>query len=131
MNNSLKIFLGIVLLLTSGCATVAHLDELLALKQIDNDQKQMDRCIKRQDAAFARLSADVHSGKIKKGILKQRIIAEYGEPIVTTSVNDGSSVVEVILYRHPTRYFDSDKIYLYFDASQKLVRIEYKPFKKG
>ena len=37
---------------------------------------------------------------------------------------------EVWLYRHPTEYFSTDKLYLYFDETSKLIEIEYKPANK-
>lgn len=114
----------------SGCATISHLDELLTLKSMDNSQTDMKRSIARQEEGFALLREDVDADNLKVGTSKRRIIVKYGEPIISSTLNEASGE-EILLYRRPTRYFDSDKIYLYFDASKKLMRIEYKPYTKA
>jgi len=108
-----------------GCVVLS--DELQALKDLGKSQAQIDSYLKRKNRRFLKLLKHYKKGVLRIGISKSRIISVYGEPVLTKSLDD-SLVKEVFLYRHPTDYFKSDKIYLYFDKLDKLVRWEYRPY---
>jgi len=107
-----------------GCAVLS--DELQALKDVGRSQAQIGSYVKRENRRFLKLLKHYKKGHLKIGIPKSRIIAAFGEPVLIKSLDD-NLVKEVFLYRHPTDFFTSDKIYLYFDKSNKLVRWEYRP----
>ena len=72
---------------------------------------------------------DLKNNRLAKGMLTKQILATYGEPILSKEVSDKDSAKEVFLYRHPTEFFSSDRIYLYFDNDKRLLFWEFEPAK--
>ncbi|MFH1503883.1 MAG: hypothetical protein ABIH08_00610 [Candidatus Omnitrophota bacterium] len=106
-----------------GCASSG---ELLTLKKLGSSQKEIANYLNRQDELFNKLISDLKDEKLEQGISKREIIDIYGEPILIKSLSRNSSET-IFLYRHPTEYFDSDKVYIYFDEFEELSHWEYLP----
>lgn len=122
-----KYGLFFVILLMCGCATITHMDELLALKRVSDNQIQIEIYLKKQEQGFSKLYEDIKNDTLKKGMLERAIIYKYSEPILVKKPEEQSDIKEILLYRHPTEYFSSDRIYLYIDKSGKLAYWEIKP----
>ncbi|MEI8349656.1 MAG: hypothetical protein WCI77_05840 [Candidatus Omnitrophota bacterium] len=105
----------------SGCATMSHMDELLTLQNAADSQNDMECYLKKQERGFNQLQQDVKSNKLQPGILKRYIIEMYYEPILSKEENFEGTLRQVLLYRHPTHYFNSERIYLYFDRANRLT----------
>ena len=116
----------IFIIAISGCALITHREELATLKQVGRSQDEIAHFVKTQKEAFSRLKEDITSNAVACGASKETILKKYGEPVLSRS-SDAGPISEVFLYRHPTKYFSSDRIYLYFDNSGKLDHWEYKP----
>jgi len=101
-------------------------ESLKTLKSIGDSQNEIGVYLARQLKLFNQLLVDLKDEAIEPGISKARFIRVYGEPILSKEVGDPSRGT-VLLYRHPTEYFKSDRVYLYFDQEENLVRWEYKP----
>ena len=56
---------------------------------------------------------------------KKSVLRAYGEPIFSTEDDKNGQVREKWLYRYAVKYFDSQKVYLYFDSEDKLVDWKY------
>lgn len=126
MQKATLILFSLMVGVFSGCAT---LDELLALKRLGSSQEQIARDIKREEKYFSKLKADIRDQQLKPGLSQDEFLRAYGEPILSRESVDLPGG-EVFLYRHPTRYFNSDKVYVYFDASGKMQSWEYIPYEK-
>lgn len=113
-------------LLFAGCAKLAHMDQLLTLKAVSDEQAQMGKEIKRQDAKFERLVAAVEEGSISKYKDQKSVTGQFGPPIFTEKVEEAGQPLEVWVYRYAAQFFDSPKVYLYWDQIGNLVRWEYK-----
>jgi uncharacterized protein YicC (UPF0701 family) len=111
----------------SGCETVTHLDELLTLKSVSDSQKDIDKYLAEQEKGFQKLLDDLKNNRLKEGMTKKYIIATYAEPILVEQNSEDPRIKEVLLYRHPTQYFKSDRIYLYLDKNRKLLSWQLKP----
>ena len=111
----------IVVLLT-GCAKLQHLDQLLTLKGLSDEQTQMGQEIERQDARFERLAAAVEEGSISEYKDQKSVAGQFGPPIFTEKVQEDGRPIEVWVYRYAARFFDSPKVYLYWDQSGQLAR---------
>lgn len=125
MNNNFKFILIFFLacgLFLSGCARTAG---LLTLKRVGASQQEIERYLERQEKLFKRLAEDVKNKKLKPGTSKQKVINVYGEPVLSKC--NKTSLETAFLYRHPTKYFNSDKVYLYFDKDSKLSSWKYIP----
>ena len=90
-------------------------DQLMVLKALGDNQEGTDRYVKVQERSFNKLKQDLEGNRLVKGTSKEKIIALYGEPIVSKPLNNRDNIKESFLYRHPVKFFDSDKLYLYFD----------------
>jgi hypothetical protein len=103
------------------------MDELLTLKSISDSQRDIDIYLKKQEKGFKKLADDINNGRLHKGVSRKYIIDTYYEPVLAKKVDDDSGVKEILLYRDPTEYFQSDRIYLSFNNRGRLVSWELKP----
>ncbi|MFH1519991.1 MAG: hypothetical protein ABIE75_05445 [Candidatus Omnitrophota bacterium] len=108
----------------AGCLFLPQ--SLKALKQVGASQAEIETYLARQVKLFDKLLVDLKREALKQGMPKNKIIATYGEPVLAKEVTEPSSG-QVLLYRHPTEYFQSDRVYLYFNQKGKLIRWEHKP----
>ncbi|HCI44939.1 MAG TPA: hypothetical protein DE315_05355 [Candidatus Omnitrophica bacterium] len=120
------IVLAMSFLVLAGCAKLQHLDQLLTLKAVSDEQTQMGKEIERQDARFERLVAAVEEGSIGGYKDQKSVTGQFGPPIFTETVQEDGRPLEVWVYRYAARFFDSPKVYLYWDQAGQLVRWEYK-----
>lgn len=104
-----------------------HLDELLTLKNVSDNQRDMDIYLKKQIKGFKKLLDDIKNDRLRKGESKNSIISTYYDPILTKQVGESKDIREVLLYRHPTEYFNSDRVYLYINNKGRLAYWEVKP----
>ena len=124
----MRIPVYLVIVLLCGCAKVAHLNELLTLKRVADSQKQIEIYLAKQERGFNKLNEDIKNKVLVKGQLKRSIIAKYSEPVLTKVPEpENAGIKEILLYRHPTNYFKSDRIYLYFDNGNKLISWKVEP----
>ena len=134
MHNTIRLLVILLLISTCwGCALVRFLqchDKLMTLKRVGASQDEIGKYVERQEKLFLLLLDDIRNDRIKSGLSKTDVIDTYGDPILFREVVDRPSIKEALLYRHPTEYFSSDRVYLYFDDSGKLVYWEYKPHKE-
>ncbi|MDD4954816.1 MAG: hypothetical protein PHP17_02115 [Candidatus Omnitrophica bacterium] len=124
----MRLFVCLIVLLFCGCARLAHLDELLTLKSVSDSQRDIEIYLAKQEKGFTRLEGDIKNNRLRTGEFKRAIIEKYSEPVLTEKPEtEKNNIKEILLYRHPTNYFKSDRIYLYFDAEGRLASWELKP----
>ena len=125
------IFKGIlsltVAVILSGCAKLAHMNELLTLKAISDQQDAMGNYVEKQDNKFKLLLSAVEDRSIEKYNRKTTIVRKFGDPVFCENVEHKGEQAEFCLYRYTKKYFNSDKVYFYFDAKGKLVDWEHIP----
>lgn len=109
----------------AGCTKLAHLDQLLTLKDLSTEQEEMARDIKRRDAQFERLVAAVQEGTIRAYKSQKSVSRKFGPPIYVRHIEEEGRRLDVWVYRYAAQFFDSPKVYLYWDESRYLVRWKY------
>ena len=119
--------LGFILLFLSGCAKLQHMDQLLTLKGVADEQKRQQSYIEKQDKKFEQLRESVQTDKIKKFSNQKQIFSKFGQPIYSRSIEKNGQTLELWVYRYMVQYFNSDKVNLYFDSDGKLVESAYEP----
>lgn len=129
MKRFLTLFLGCLLL--SGCSKVSHLDQLLTLKDLADEQEELNKYIDQQDKNFDRMLEEVKAGTLDQYSNKQKILRTFGEPVFARDVIEEGHGLESWLYRYTTQYFGTEKVYLYFDSEGNLVKSEYVGGKDG
>src|SRR3989338_5043387 len=115
----------------AGCAKLQHLDQLLTLKAVSDEQAKMGKEIERQDVRFESLVAAVKEGTISKYKDQKNVTTQFGPPVFTEKIEEDGHSLEVWVYRYGARFFDSPKVYLYWNQSGELVRWEYQGGKDG
>lgn len=110
-----------------GCTFPRCSQGIRRLKELARSEKEKEEYVRIQEELFYALRDDLISNRLKKGPSKEEIIDKYGETIFSQKVKNQPGVAYVMLYRHPVQFFNSDRIYLYFDYAYYLVSWEYKP----
>ena len=101
-------------------------ESLKTLKSVGDSQERIEAYLAKQLKFFNQLLVDLKDEAIEPGISKKRFMSIYGEPILSKEVSEPPDGL-MLLYRHPTEYFKSDRVYFYFDQEENLVSWEYKP----
>ncbi|MCU0652052.1 MAG: hypothetical protein MUC39_03825 [Candidatus Omnitrophica bacterium] len=118
--SALLIYFSIFIL--SGCMQGA-----MTLKRLQNSQAELKDVVSKDEENFLLLGEDLKNNRLQKGISKKEILDKYGEPIYSRLISDNTQRKEFSVYRHPTEFFSSDLIYLYFDKDKRLLSWEIKP----
>lgn len=129
MRRILTVIVGTLLL--GGCAKVSHMDQLLTLKGVADEQSRIGKFVEEQDRKFDQMVAEAKAGTLDQYMNKRKFVRAFGEPVVVTMVKEDDRELETWLYRHATEYFHADKIYLYFDDDGNLVRSEFREANDG
>jgi len=122
------IILILISFILTGCRTLEHLDELLTLKDYSESKDATDSYVKNQDAKFEELLKAVNDGTIDKYKTKKTFKIAFGEAVFEREIEKDGKALNECLYRYSTKYFESDKVYVYFD--EKGMLIEWKLVKK-
>lgn len=120
-----KLHLLFILILLSGCVSRFNMGAIGVLKRFAKNQKEIDDYVRVQSEGFLRLQQDIGKGKLRKGLLKQEVFLKYGESIYCYH-SYGETDKETCLYRHPLKFFSTDKVYLYFEEDNRLDAWELK-----
>ncbi len=110
-----------------GCCILSHMNELIVLKRFAAGQEEISTLIQQQEQAFSRVIEAVKSGQMGMYKDKDSIMKTFGHPVFSrTKIKDGTPC-EVWLYRHPIKYFNSAKVYIFFNKNGKLKEWKYVP----
>jgi len=109
----------------NGCAKLAHMQELLTLKAMSDNGDEQRRFVEAQDSRFETLLEKVKNNQLGEYSSRKSIFRAFGEPIFTKQVQRNNQTQEQWLYRYATKFFDSPKVYLYFDNTGKLIDWQY------
>ena len=119
------VYFCFVFLLT-GCAKLAHMNELLTLKAMSDEQALNDKIVKEYDARFSALVLAQKNNQLAQET-KKTILNKFTKPIYTETVTLKGREIDRWIYRRYVKYFNSDQVYLYFDADGQLIKSEYIP----
>lgn len=109
----------------SGCAKLAHLDQLLTLKAMGENKDQQAKFVKEQDQNFENILQAYRDNRLGQYPDTKSIQKAFGAPIaVSDEVKDGVSRISW-LYRYSVQMLSSDKLYLYFSPDGKLLEWQY------
>ena len=116
------VFLILFFLGQAGCAKVAHMQELLTLKSLSDNQAQQEKYVESQDKKFGQLLEAVKANRISQYPNQKSILNAFGEPILRKKKADNT---EQWVYRYSAKLFNSEKVCVYFDREGKLTRFEH------
>ncbi|HNV24013.1 MAG TPA: hypothetical protein PKH98_03905 [Candidatus Omnitrophota bacterium] len=115
------LFLVIGVFLLSGCAKMQHLDQLLILKNFSDEQTRLQQYIEQQDKKFEKLLKAIEDRTLVKNMRDQAIVRMYGDPLGKREVEKDGKKMERWNYRYQMKYFESEKVYLYFNEEKRLI----------
>lgn len=115
------LLLNFVLILFSGCGYLAHMEELLRLKSLSDNQTMQQELVQQQNKKFESLLEAVKGNRLQDYPDKKSILKAFGEPIFVQTLEDGGKAKEKWMYRYSEKLMGSEKVYLYFDEAEKLV----------
>jgi len=118
-------------MIVGGCSKLKHMNELLTLKALSEQTEEMDKYVEEQGQDFEKLIEKVNNNELLVGVSSKKIQKKYGDPIMVTTESESGQYLERWIYRYAVKYFDSDKVYLYFDQEGKLVKSVYEPYTRG
>jgi hypothetical protein len=108
-----------------GCAKIAHLNELLVMKALSDNQTIQERYIVEQDKKFEKLLEVVKDNRLQEFPDQKSFLKNFGEPLFSKVIKKEGKDLEEWMYRYSARLFHSEKVYLYFDPSGKLVSFKH------
>jgi hydroxymethylpyrimidine pyrophosphatase-like HAD family hydrolase len=112
-------------LIFNGCSIVSHKNELLTLKGLGDEQVEMNKQVEEQNQRFERMLEEQKAGTLNLYLSKGKIVRTFGEPIYVKNVTQDDQDLELWMYRYATQFFGSEKVYLYFDSNEHLVKSEF------
>lgn len=121
----LNLFFVISLVFLCGCAKLAHLEQLLTIKSYSDNKDLQEKFVSKQNEDFERLLQLVRAEGLNAYQTKKELCADFGPPVFTREVIHQGQSVEMCLYRYATEYWNSDKVYVYFDQESRLVDWEW------
>jgi len=113
------LFVGVLFL--SGCSSSGRMQRLMTLKNLAKEQKQIGSYVEEQDQKFEKLLARIQEGELDEYVDRKGIKRAFGDPVYVKPVQRNGQAQEQWLYRYATQFFGSEKVYLYFDESGKLM----------
>ena len=69
----------------------------------------------------------VQNGEIEEYATQKKIQRFFGDPVFVKKITKDEKDLELWLYRYAVRYFDSPKVYLYFDEGKLYDWERYAP----
>ncbi|OGX33756.1 MAG: hypothetical protein A2787_07835 [Omnitrophica WOR_2 bacterium RIFCSPHIGHO2_01_FULL_48_9] len=114
-----------MLFICSGCAKLAHLDQLLVLKSIGDNKAVQAQHVKKQDQDFEKLLKAMQEDKLLQYPDQQSIRRAFGEPLFIKDIEKDEEKQVKWLYRYSAKPFGSDKVYLYFSSAGRLLNAEH------
>ena len=121
MNKTRIFILLCVLPALTGCAKLSHLPQLLTLKAYSENKDEQQDYVQKHDTNFEKLLKAVADNSLAQDKDKKSVLREFGDPILTQRLVRDNVTVDRLLYRYATKYFDSEKVYIYFDKKGKLL----------
>lgn len=118
MDRKLIVLVGLIVL--SGCAKLAHLQELLTLKTLSDNQTLQKKYIEEQNKKFQAILDVVNGNGLNDYPDKKSCRTAFGEPIFVKKVEKEGEKMEQWLYRPAREFFGAEKVYLYFDEAGAL-----------
>lgn len=119
------LFMG--LSFSSGCAKLTHMNELMTLKDLSEEQDAQKQYVAERDEQFARLAAEIREQGLEQYRNQRGIVRAFGEPVLVEEIPRGNETLSRWLYRKQVHYLNPEKVYLYFNSRQELVAWEHVP----
>ncbi|MDD5116581.1 MAG: hypothetical protein PHW98_05920 [Candidatus Omnitrophica bacterium] len=116
----LCVSLGLSILFISGCVYITHLDDVMFLKGMESNQKQMQAQMEKEEKLYEKLKTDIREGRLKALVRKDKVVRLYGEPTLCKPAEFSGGIKETCVYRKQTGGLITEIISLDFDGQDRL-----------
>ena len=104
---------------------IGHSSDLLILKSVADDQAYLSEQVKKQNAKFDLMLQEYQENQLANYTKKEHFTKAFGEPVFIQMAREGDEHLEEWLYRYSTQFFNSPKIYVYFDRKGRKFKVNY------
>jgi len=104
-----------------GCAYITHLDEAMFVKNLDDNQKQMQAQLAKEARLYKKLRGDIDNQRLKQLTQKRVVFSRYGKPPLCRPAEGQERIKETCIYRMPSGGLFTEIILLDFDSQDKLL----------
>ncbi|MCR4338110.1 MAG: hypothetical protein NUV91_09935 [Candidatus Omnitrophica bacterium] len=122
-NFGLVVIMGLPFL--TGCAKIAHMQELLRLKSYSENKDLQAKSVEKQNQNFEKLLAAVQEDPPHQYSTERKFRREFGRPIFIKQKEKDGEIYNIWLYRYSTKFFNAEKVYVSFNQKGKLVSWEH------
>jgi len=113
-----------MLLGLSGCAPLEHLDQLSVMGDYAREKENQERLVGSNNDHYDVLIKAIVQGNISYYKDKTTFVNTFGDPILKKDIPGGS---QQWLYRYAILSTARDKVYVYFDNHDRLIKWEKIP----
>ncbi len=121
-----KFFIFVCVILCSGCS-LRHVSEIRRVQAAGANSDEQKKYVRDVNANFEKLLAATRSGEISQYATQEDFLRTFGPPIFEKKAGINQDYALLWLYRYCEKMKGSEKVYLYFDTSGKLLQWEYIP----
>lgn len=118
-----RIFLIFSLVFINSCAVIKHYEQLITLQRLGRNQDETQTFVKNAQDSFEKILEDIENENIYPGLTEEDIYIRYGEPVLVKYEDDD----KVLLYRYPTKFYKSERVYFYLNDKNVLAKWDHKP----
>jgi hypothetical protein len=120
--------IGVIFFL--GCA-LRHTEEIGKIQAYGRNIDEQKKYVAEQGKRFEELLVAVKAGEPLAYPTAQDVRARFGDPVFVKTFEHDETCRERWLYRYAEKLWDSDKVYICFDAQGKTLRWEYQSSRKS
>jgi uncharacterized membrane protein YfhO len=113
-----------LLIMTTGCEFLGHMDELNMLGDYSRDKDNQSKAIKLINENYDALVKAITANEMSYFKNQSDISGRFGEPISIKQINVNGKTQQQWLYRQAILKGAKDKVYLYFDDQGSLLKYE-------
>jgi hypothetical protein len=114
----------VMLMCLSGCAPLEHMDQLSVIGDYAREKNSQGRLVQSIDDHYDALTKAIAQGGMGYYKYKALFLNTFGDPILKKDLPDGS---QQWLYRYAIFSRAHDKVYVYFDNQDHLIKWEKVP----
>ena len=106
-----------------GCS-LCHVSEIRKIQAVGASADEQQRYVAQKNKKFEELLAVIQADQMSRYTTQQDFLKAFGEPIFEKTLEKNQGAAQMWLYRYCEKMRGSEKMYLYFDASGKLLKWE-------
>jgi len=114
-------YLGIAVVFLPGCVYLTHFKEVMFVKSLEANQKEMQAELDKEDKLYVKLRADIDNLRLDRLAQKHGIFHRYGEPVLCRPAELPGGMNETCIYRKPAGGLLTEIILLNFDIQGRLL----------